>query len=426
MKLTYYVNTMLLLESEHSRILCDPWVTTGLESRSGLFNFPELTTTKQDLTEINPDFIYITHTHADHYDPDTLAMFPRDTTILVSWYEHNFTAKAMKRLGFTDVRISDPEKGIALNGSDHVWIEPNAIYSAVDSMAVFKLDDKLLLNANDCPYDENQCQTLVERFGKIDIACVPFGFQGPYPAFYENLTLEEKKSESNKKKFRNYEIVFNYLETIKPEYYFPLTGGAVYGGKKALMMEYCGVGTAEELIQIAEERNFKFKALLMSELSTYDFTTDNQTGTYVKSSHASSADYLKRISETPGPFDENGLFWVSPSERIDLSPLLEKAREKQAFWQKRLNISADSVYFIDVGQPTLYRLSLNEDSVSRVNENDITEDTYEIFRVPYSLMVAMLTRHYNYSNVKTQFIDFYRKPNTFNQNLHILMSHLHL
>ena len=30
------------------------------------------------------------------------------------------------------------------------------------------------------------------------------------------------------------------------------------------------------------------------------------------------------------------------------------------------------------------------------------------------------------NNSKTQFIDFYRKPNIFNPDLHILMSHLHL
>ena len=41
-------------------------------------------------------------------------------------------------------------------------------------------------------------------------------------------------------------------------------------------------------------------------------------------------------------------------------------------------------------------------------------------------MIGMLTRHYNYSNVKTQFINFYRQPDIFDAELHILMSHLHV
>jgi hypothetical protein len=106
--------------------------------------------------------------------------------------------------------------------------------------------------------------------------------------------------------------------------------------------------------------------------------------------------------------------------------LLFNARAKQITWQKRLNIESTSVFLIDVGQDDLYRLTLENDSVSKIKENDIKDNEYEIFRIPYSLLIAFLTRHYNYSNLKTQFVDFYRKPNIFNPELHLLMSHLHL
>ena len=56
----------------------------------------------------------------------------------------------------------------------------------------------------------------------------------------------------------------------------------------------------------------------------------------------------------------------------------------------------------------------------------IEDEAYEIFRMPYSLLVALLTRHYNFSNVKTQHMTFFRKPNIFNPDLHILMSFLQL
>ena len=102
------------------------------------------------------------------------------------------------------------------------------------------------------------------------------------------------------------------------------------------------------------------------------------------------------------------------------------ARQRQNDWQKRKNIESDSVFFIDVGQSDLYRLTLSDNSVTRVAENMIEDEAYEIFRMPYSLLVALLTRHYNFSNVKTQHMTFFRKPNIFNPDLHILMSFLQL
>lgn len=427
MKLTYYVNTMMLFESKASRVLCDPWVTFDRKSRSGLFNFPEVTATKEEIAAIKPDFIYITHTHADHFDPDTLALFDKSTPVLVSWYENNFTARAISALGFTDIRISDPEKGIALNGDDHCWIEPSKTYEAVDSIAVFKMDGTTLLNANDCPYHDEQVKSLCDRYGPFDVAGVPFGFQGPYPMFYQNLTIEEKKAEAEKKKIRNYDIVADYVRTLAPKYYFPITGGAVYGGQKALMMPYSGVGTASGAVAHLQEKGIDVEPLYLSEGCGFDFATGEKFGTYREMSHEQGWDYIKAISEIPGPFSEGGLFYIAPSEQIDLSRILPSARKKQMDWQQRLGLSdIDSVYFIDVGHEHLYRLCLGDDSVTKVKEADIADESYEIFRVPYSLMIGMLTRHYNYSNVKTQFIDFYRKPNVFNPDLHILMSHLHL
>ena len=113
-------------------------------------------------------------------------------------------------MGFTDVRISDPENGIALNSSDHCWIEPNGVYSDVDSLGVFKIDQEYVLNANDNHF--GILKKLYEKFGSVDLACLPYGFQGPYPAFYENLNIQEKKIEADHKTENNYEVVKNFVK----------------------------------------------------------------------------------------------------------------------------------------------------------------------------------------------------------------------
>ena len=165
----------MILDGQHTRLLCDPWVTFDRHSNSGLFNFPELKLSRDEVRQLRPDFIYISHTHEDHFDPDTLCLFAKETPILVSYYQNNFTAKRVSDLGFSNVLISDPVNGVALNGDDHCWIEPNGVYSDVDSLGVFKIDGKYVLNANDNPFSEHQCKSLYEKFGTVDLACLPYG-----------------------------------------------------------------------------------------------------------------------------------------------------------------------------------------------------------------------------------------------------------
>jgi len=424
MKVTYFVNAMMLFQGARTSVLCDPWVTFDRRSTSGLYNFPECTLTPDEVRALRPDYIYITHTHADHFDPPTLALFDRDTPILAAWYENNFTARNARALGFTDVRVVDPVAGMPLNGNDHCWIEANSVYPDVDSLGVFHIDGQTVLNVNDNPYDEAQCASLRARFGSVDLACVPFAFQGPYPAFYDNLSPAEKLRISVEKKVRNYAILQRFCEALEPRRFFPFAAGAVYGGAKTLDYPYYGVGTAEEAADYVSSRGVIAEAVLMSSRNSFDLTTLRREGTYVPTVHADAQDYLRDVARHPGPFDANQLFWIDPAFRIDLTPVLEVARLRQYQWQTRRRIISDWAIFLDVGEEQLYRLSLADTSVTRVVEADIADACYEIFRMPYALLVGLLTRHFNFSNVKTQHMRFYRQPNEFHPDLHILMSFL--
>jgi hypothetical protein len=425
MKLTYFVNAMILMEGRSSKVLCDPWITFDDKSSSGLFNFPRSKMTRADIAALKPDYIYITHTHADHFDPETLSLFSKDTPVIVAPFENNFTARNVRKIGFHDVRIAHPTDGLALNGNDHCWIEVSATYPEVDSLGVFRIDDQFILNANDNPFDEAQCASIAARFGRIDLCCVPFGFQGPYPAFYENLATAEKAHEANERKLANYRQLSGYVRTIRPRRLFAFAGGAIYGGSKARLHPYYGVGTAEEAVQAAQ-KEFSFEPVFLSEGCGYELETGKISGNVRHITYADDEAYINKIAEAPGPFDLGGQFYVDPSQCIDLSSLLEKAREKQISWARHTGRKPELVYFLDLNQGPLYRLCFDEPGVKRVKESDITDPAYEIFRLPYPLMIGLLTGHYNWSNVKTQFVSFYRHPNRFDRDLHVLMSYLQL
>ncbi len=89
-----------------------------------------------------------------------------------------------------------------------------------------------------------------------------------------------------------------------------------------------------------------------------------------------------------------------------------------------MNIVSDKTFFIDVGHDHLYRMNLGDDMVQLIKENEIKDENYEIFRCSYSLFIGLLTGHFNYSNVKTGLMSFYRKPDIFDPKIHTLMSYL--
>lgn len=423
MRITYFGNAMILLEGQNSRILCDPWVTFDRYSSSGLYTFPELKLSRQEVAALKPDFIYVSHTHEDHFDPITLSLFGKETPILVADFENNFTERNVRALGFTDVRVVDGEKGARLNADDWCWMEPNGTYPDVDLLIIAKMDGKTIANLNDNPFEQEQIERLTKRFAPFDLACVPYSFQGPYPAFYENLSVEERTSEAGKKRERNYETMTRFAEVMKPKWLFAFAAGAIYGGTRATLFPFYGVGTASEAIAYAQKR-VKFEPVLLSQKCSFDLNTGTREGNYQEITYTSELEYIREIANKKNIFSEGGLFYIAESERIDLTRLLQRARARQKAWQDRRQVISDAVFLLDVGEDTLYRFSLADTTVTRVKESEIDEPFYEIFRVPYSLLIGILTGHYNWSNIKTQHVSFYRKPNKFDPVLHLLMSFL--
>ena len=206
---------------------------------------------------------------------------------------------------------------------------------------------------------------------------------------------------------------------------FPFAAGAIYGGNKASLHPFYGVGTVEEAVQHLRSHGIT-NYFLLSEGCSFDLTTGQTDGEYLPRSHETEKPYIDKFSTKLGPFDETGLFYINHSERIDLTKLLKKARLRQQEWQTRTQTTSQSVYYLDVGEPQIYRLCLADVSVEKIFESNIKDEKFEIFRLPYSLMIGLLTGHYNWSNVKTQHMTFYRQPNKLDAELHELMSYLQI
>lgn len=442
MKIKYFTNSMVLISGKKVSILCDPWITFDRNSSSNLYNFPETNFTKDEIASINMDYIYITHTHPDHFDKTTLNLFNKKTPVLCSDYKNNFTEKNLKSLGFNNVIVCKDDQSYYFNDQDSCNLYVAKINSEVDSLGIFNIDGVTMLNANDIVYDKRQMDYIGKKF-KIDMAMLPFAYKGPYPAFYENLKPKEKEKKANDKKFNNYELMFKFIDSTKPKKVFPFAAGGIYGGNKAKLYAYFGEGTAYEAIKYCKDRGQKFDEILINSNELYDFSSGKTSSEFKQISFQDQSEYLDAISKKKTIFDEefiserldaiyphsnisSELFMIGKSYELNLKRILKKARSNQMKWQNEMNIVSKKVFFIDVGHNYLYRLSLADNSVDTVMESEIKDENYEIFRCSYSLFIGMVTGHFNYSNVKTSYMSFYRKPNQFDPDLHKLMSYLQL
>ena len=442
MKIKYFTNSMVLISGKRLSILCDPWITFDRNSNTNLYNFPETNFTKDEIASINPDYIYITHTHADHFDKVTLNLFNKKTPILCADYENNFTERNLRNLGFNNVIVCKNDQTYYFNDLDSCNLYVAKTNPEVDSFGIFNIDDFTMLNANDVVYEKKQMDDIGKKF-KIDMAMLPYAYQGPYPAFYENLSFLQREEKAKNKKFNNYELMFKFIDSLKPKSVFPFAAGCVYGGEKAKLYAYYGVGTANEAIKYCKDKGQKFDEILINSGEEYNFLTRKSSSEFKQISHQDQSEYLDSISKNKSIFDEkfvgdkldviyphtniaSDIFIIGKSHEQNLTRILKKARFNQIKWQDKMNIVSNKAYFIDVGHNHLYRLSLADDSVKMVKESEINDQNYEIFRCSYSLFLGMVTGHFNYSNIKTGLMSFYREPDEFDPKIHTLMSYLQL
>ena len=182
---------MALITGKSTKILFDPWITFDRTSTTNLYNFPESKFSRDEISSINPDYIYITHTHADHFDKRTLSLFDRNIPVLCADYENNFTERNIKSIGFKNVIVCKTNQTLNLNNNDKCNLYVAEINPEVDSLGIFEIDGFTMLNANDVVYSKNQMDKIGKKYN-FDFAMIPYAYQGPYPAFYENLSNDDK------------------------------------------------------------------------------------------------------------------------------------------------------------------------------------------------------------------------------------------
>ncbi len=180
-QVTYIGHACMVMESAGTKILMDPWLSDPIYHNSW-WHFPELEITPRDVGKV--DYIYISHEHADHFDPTSLAQLDKSATILIARYKKRRFSDRIRALGFEEVQELEFGQAYSLNGSGLTvrLIAPDRPWD--DSAILVKDSDNTVLNVNDCHLDD----ATLERLGReerIDLVFLTFTGASQYPGCFE-------------------------------------------------------------------------------------------------------------------------------------------------------------------------------------------------------------------------------------------------
>jgi UDP-MurNAc hydroxylase len=99
MKVTCVGHAGLLIETTGGRILCDPWF--GPAYYAGWFPFPDNAWLRSEPALRKPDYLYVSHSHPDHFDRAFCAEVDKTAIVVLPDYPLDELEQALRALGFT-------------------------------------------------------------------------------------------------------------------------------------------------------------------------------------------------------------------------------------------------------------------------------------------------------------------------------------
>ena len=251
LKVYYYYSACIGIRSLRTSILCDPWFTDGAYDGSW-YQYPKLENPLKAIGRY--DYIYVSHIHPDHFDPDFLKLYLKEypeAKVIVANFKNNFLSKkmagnAIRHSIIDELELEDVSIRIFPNETSH-------IYDIDSALAVLeKSTGHSVVNMNDNAFNAalvNDIKLFTK--GGPTIALLGFTGAGPYPQTYMEIgpALLEAAEKKKKDFFGRYLKMKNELN---PKVTIPYAGKYVLGGKLARLNPYRGVADAVEVAAFDE------------------------------------------------------------------------------------------------------------------------------------------------------------------------------
>jgi len=253
MRATSIGHAGILIDTVDGSIACDPWFLP--QFHGSWFVFPRNDRLEPELMHriCHPDYLYVSHIHADHLDEDWLAQnMDKDTTVLIPGYPTRELERIMRGLGFHNiVRTVDgqelrlgPHLTVAIHVETSITDGPGG-----DSALVVSDGTARLVNQNDCRTNDLQA---LRAHGPVDLHWLQYSGAIWYPMVYDE-SPERMRELVDAKVDSQFARAMRYVETIGARAVVPSAGPPAFLDPELFPFN---VITGDELSIFPDQRSF--------------------------------------------------------------------------------------------------------------------------------------------------------------------------
>ncbi len=256
MKITHLNNSFIVIEGGGRKLVCDPW--TGISNYGTWHALPIFA--GDDIRELtnDADYVYISHLHADHLDPDTLGLCElKNARFVINKNNQPVLRRRLEMIGATEVIECDPFTIQDLGGLKIATIPQMSQNTAglecevdydLDSSLIASDGNAIFFNQVDNPISVDDTRYIGEwareNLGEIDIAAMTCGAASEYPQCFMNIDREAEKARVEQ---ASIVMLLKRMDVLKAKNIF-LGGGTYFiPGRHASLNKYIAVPPASEV-----------------------------------------------------------------------------------------------------------------------------------------------------------------------------------
>ena len=231
MNLTYLGHAGFCVETDEAIVVMDPWLSPRGAFDSAWFQLPKNHHLGPVLTEKlrnsrKERYVYISHEHADHFDPDFLSGLPqKDLTYVVPRFRRAAVSSLVSSFNPKAVITAKDAQTVPIPGGClKLYLDESGI--SRDSAILVRSGEDTFLNLNDCKvYD--RLSAIVKIDGPIAVLTAQFSGATWHPVCYDYEQSEYDRI-SHRKMMSKFEAVARAIETVRPRTYLPSAGPACF------------------------------------------------------------------------------------------------------------------------------------------------------------------------------------------------------
>ncbi len=232
MRITFIGHAGFVVETAGALVVMDPWLSPGGAFDSAWMQFPRnhhLAPRVRELLERSPKqrFLYVSHEHKDHFDPEFLeTVARRDFTVVIPRFRRSELRRVFEAYGCRRVVACEDGQELPLPGGGYLKLFLMESGLNRDSGLLVRGDRQCFLNINDCKLEE-RLASIVAEAGPIDVFTAQYSGASWHPACYE-YPREIYKALSIQKRDSLFEAVAGAIDTVKPRVYLASAGPACF------------------------------------------------------------------------------------------------------------------------------------------------------------------------------------------------------